>query len=121
MECRGAARELGRIVEGAWREAHAGKERAAQANDRGHVFHVSLSLHRDEGQLDDATWGQIASDYVDAMGFTSASGKAECQWVGVRHCVNGGGNDLDSAPGFGKPSKGALTAPTKTSAVRPNP
>jgi hypothetical protein len=89
----GAARELGRIVEGAWREAHAGKERASQANDRGHVFHVSLSLHRDEGQLDDATWGQIASDYVDAMGFSSASGKAECQWVGVRHGVSGGGND----------------------------
>ena len=89
----GAARELGRIVEGAWREAHAGRERAAQANERGHVFHVSLSLHRDEGQLDDGTWGQIASDYVVAMGFTSASGKAECQWVAMRHGVSGGGND----------------------------
>lgn len=88
-----AARELGRIVEGAWREAHATREKATQATDRGHVFHVSLSLHRDEGTLDDQTWGRIARDYVDGMGFSSTGEKAECLWVAVHHGSSKNGND----------------------------
>lgn len=89
----GAARELGRVLEGAWREAHASRERASHADDRGHVFHVSLSVRGDEGALDDATWGSIARDYVDEMGFTDASGKAECQWGAWHHGASAGGND----------------------------
>jgi hypothetical protein len=89
----GAARELGRILEGSWREAHASRERASQAEARGHVFHVSLSLRADEGVLDDVTWGQIARDYVDEMGFTEASGKAGCEWGAWHHGQSAGGND----------------------------
>lgn len=93
----GAARELGRIVEGAWREAHATREKATQATDRGHVFHVSLSLHRDEGTLDDQTWGRIARDYIDEMGFSTVGKgvgeRAECQWVAVHHGASKNGND----------------------------
>lgn len=54
-----------------------------------HVFHASLSLGADQGPLSEETWAQIASEYVDAMEFagpaTSASGRAECQWVAVHH------------------------------------
>lgn len=89
----GAARELGRILEGAWREAHAGRERAAQGDVRGHVFHASLSLRADEGELDATTWGNIARDYVEAMGFTEASGKAGCEWAAFHHGVSKNGND----------------------------
>ncbi|QGG39902.1 relaxase/mobilization nuclease domain-containing protein [Aeromicrobium yanjiei] len=59
----------------------------------GHVWHCSLSLAADEGQLTDDQWGQIASDFVDEMGFTEASGKAPCRWVAVRHGVSKAGND----------------------------
>lgn len=70
----------------------------------GHVWHCSLSLAAEEGQLTDEQWGQISSDFVDEMGFTEfafnkesgareSSGKASCRWVGVRHGVSKAGND----------------------------
>lgn len=59
----------------------------------GHVWHCSLSLAAEEGQLTDDQWGQIASDFVDEMGFSEASGKAACRWVAVRHGVSKAGND----------------------------
>ena len=58
-----------------------------------HVWHCSLTLHPDEGRLTDETWAKIASDFMDEMGFTEASGKAPCRWVAVRHGVNAGGGD----------------------------
>ncbi|MDN4599314.1 relaxase/mobilization nuclease domain-containing protein [Leifsonia virtsii] len=57
------------------------------------VWHCSLSLRADEGQLSDEKWGAIAQDFVDRMGFTEASGKAECRWVAVRHGLSTNGND----------------------------
>lgn len=57
------------------------------------VWHCSLSLHADEGQLSDVRWGAIAQQFVDEMGFTEASGKAACRWVAVRHGVSTNGND----------------------------
>lgn len=57
------------------------------------VWHCSLSLHADEGQLSDEKWGAIAQQFVDEMGFTEASGKAACRWVAVRHGVSSNGND----------------------------
>ena len=57
------------------------------------VWHCSLSLHADEGQLTDEKWAQIAEQFVDRMGFTEASGKAPCRWVAVRHGVSTNGND----------------------------
>jgi hypothetical protein len=57
------------------------------------VWHCSLSLHADEGQLSDEQWGTIAQQFVDRMGFTDASGKAPCRWVAVRHGLSTNGND----------------------------
>ncbi len=57
------------------------------------VWHCSLSLHADEGQLSDEKWSAIAQQFVDEMGFTEASGKAACRWVAVRHGASTNGND----------------------------
>lgn len=57
------------------------------------VWHCSLSLRAEEGQLSDEKWGAIAQDFADRMGFTEASGKAACRWVAVRHGVSTNGND----------------------------
>lgn len=60
----------------------------------GHVWHCSLSLRAEEGQLDDEKWGAIARDFVDRMGFGDEGGaKAPCRWVAVRHGVSTNGND----------------------------
>jgi len=59
----------------------------------GHVWHCSLSLAAEEGQLTDEQWSQIANDFVAEMGFTETSGKAPCRWVAVRHGVSKAGND----------------------------
>lgn len=59
----------------------------------GHVWHASLSIRADEGQLSDEQWARISQDFVDRMGFTPASGKADCRWVAVRHGLSKAGND----------------------------
>jgi len=65
---------------------HAGRRDA-------HVWHCSLSLHVDEGQLSDERWGQIASEFVSELGFAGADGEAGCPWVAVRHGLAKAGND----------------------------
>jgi hypothetical protein len=57
------------------------------------VWHCSLSLRAEEGQLSDEKWGEVAQAFVDRMGFTEASGKANCRWVAVRHGLSTNGND----------------------------
>lgn len=59
----------------------------------GDVWHCSLSLRAEEGQLSDEKWGVIAQDFADRMGFTEVSGKAACRWVAVRHGLSKNGND----------------------------
>lgn len=59
----------------------------------GNVWHCSLSLRAEEGQLSDEKWGAIAQDFADRMGFTEVSGKAPCRWVAVRHGLSTRGND----------------------------
>ncbi|MUK01605.1 relaxase/mobilization nuclease domain-containing protein [Vibrio cholerae] len=61
--------------------------------DGGHVFHCSLSLSAEEGKLTDQQWADVATDYMDSMGFTESDGKAPCRWVAVRHGVSKNGND----------------------------
>ncbi|WP_175637506.1 relaxase/mobilization nuclease domain-containing protein [Sinomonas mesophila] len=58
-----------------------------------HVFHVSLSLPADEGQLDDEAWGKIANDFAEKMGFTGSDGKPPCRWVAIHHGSSKAGND----------------------------
>lgn len=57
------------------------------------VWHCSLSLRAEEGQLSDEKWGAIAQGFADRMGFTEDSGKAPCRWVAVRHGLSTNGND----------------------------
>lgn len=59
----------------------------------GHVWHCSLSLRAEEGDLTDEKWAAIAQDFMDEMGFTEASGRAPAQWVAIRHGHSKAGND----------------------------
>ena len=60
----------------------------------GHVWHCSLSLRADEGQLTDQDWQKIANDFITAMEFDDHEGtKAPCRWVAVRHGLSKNGND----------------------------
>lgn len=60
----------------------------------GHVWHCSLSLRANEGQLTDEQWNEIATDFVQAMGFDDHEGtRAPCRWVAVRHGLSTNGND----------------------------
>lgn len=60
----------------------------------GHVWHCSLSLRADEGQLTDEQWRSIANDFIKAMEFDDNDGtKAPCRWVAVRHGLSSNGND----------------------------
>ncbi|MFC3688918.1 relaxase/mobilization nuclease domain-containing protein [Aquipuribacter hungaricus] len=72
----------------------------------GSVWHCSLSLRAEEGQLSDEKWAAIAHDLVDGMGFSDDTryvagpdghgelvGRAGCRWVAVRHGVSTNGND----------------------------
>lgn len=58
------------------------------------VWHCSLSLRADEGQLTDEKWNAIATEFVRRMGFAGDDiGKANCRWVAVRHGLSKNGND----------------------------
>lgn len=68
------------------------KERVENGHKPADVWHCSLSLRAEEGALTDQQWGDIANDFVDAMGFTEASGKAQCRWVAINHGTSENGN-----------------------------
>jgi hypothetical protein len=55
------------------------KQRVENAHKPADVWHCPQSLRAEEGSLTDQQWGDIANDFVDAMGFTEASGKAQCR------------------------------------------
>jgi len=65
----------------------------------GHIWHCSLSLRAEEGQLTDERWAEIATDFMERMGFsgggdeTEPGGKAPVRWVAVRHGLSKAGND----------------------------
>lgn len=59
---------------------------------QGHVWHCSLSLHAEEGQLSDTQWEAIAQRFMEKMGFIDPA-KAPVRWAAVRHGVSKAGND----------------------------
>jgi hypothetical protein len=60
----------------------------------GHVWHCSLSLRAEEGQLTDQRWQEIAGTFVDRMGLGDHdTTKAPTRWVAVRHGLSSNGND----------------------------
>lgn len=58
-----------------------------------HVFHASLSLRPDEAPLTDDQWNEVASKYVEAMGFTNVDGRPDCSWFAVNHGTSAQGSD----------------------------
>jgi len=58
-----------------------------------HVWHCSLSLRAEEGQIGDGRWARIAEELVAGMGFGGGEGQAPCRWVALRHGVSEAGND----------------------------
>lgn len=68
------------------------KERIHVGYKDASVWHCSLSLRAEEGSLTDQQWGDIANDFVDAMGFTEASGKEQCRWAAINHGTSENGN-----------------------------
>ncbi|MET3810817.1 hypothetical protein ABIB14_001925 [Arthrobacter sp. UYEF3] len=68
------------------------KERVPNGHKQADVWHCSLSLRAEEGALTDQQWGDIANDFVDGMGFTEASGKAQCRWAAINHGTSENGN-----------------------------
>ncbi|WP_245760826.1 relaxase/mobilization nuclease domain-containing protein [Micrococcus terreus] len=58
-----------------------------------HVWHCSLSLKADEGKLDPKLWNQVATAFVDRMGFIDPDGAKSSRWVAVHHGTSKAGND----------------------------
>ena len=61
--------------------------------DGGHVWHLSLTNPAADRELSDQEWAGVALDAMDRLGFSTASGKAPCPWVAVRHGRSAAGND----------------------------
>lgn len=58
-----------------------------------HVWHCSLSLRAEEGQLDDQTWAKISRDFVEEMGFIDPDGAKSSRWAAFHHGASKNGND----------------------------
>lgn len=80
------ARELG------W-EVEYPHSRWATEVANGYVWHCSMSVKAEEGQLTDSQWTEAAHAMVSALGFSGEDGKAPCRWVAVRHGLSKEGND----------------------------
>ncbi|WP_158854390.1 relaxase/mobilization nuclease domain-containing protein [Saccharothrix deserti] len=53
----------------------------------GHVLHVPISAHSDDGLLGDKVWRELAEEFVTRLGL------AGCRWVAVHHGTSKSGND----------------------------
>jgi hypothetical protein len=53
----------------------------------GHVYHVPIAVHPDDGKLGDERWQELAEDAVAAIGVQG------CRWVAVWHGPNAAGAD----------------------------
>ncbi|HEU5472742.1 MAG TPA: hypothetical protein VFV67_19005 [Actinophytocola sp.] len=53
----------------------------------GHVYHVPIAAHRDDGLLGDDQWRQLAYEVVGRLGLSG------CRWIAVHHGPSRAGND----------------------------
>ncbi|GAB2999441.1 relaxase/mobilization nuclease domain-containing protein [Saccharothrix stipae] len=53
----------------------------------GHVLHVPISAHRDDGLLGDQRWRELAGEFVVRLGLE------RCRWIAVHHGTSKAGND----------------------------
>ncbi|WP_340672136.1 hypothetical protein REH65_33330 (plasmid) [Saccharopolyspora sp. ID03-671] len=58
-----------------------------------HVYHVSVSIHADDGELTDEQWAEVARAGAAKLGFTDEAGRAAVPWIAMRHGKSGSGND----------------------------
>lgn len=58
-----------------------------------HVWHASLSLKADEGELTTEKWAEVAHDFVERMGFIDPDGAKTSRWVAIHHGASKNGND----------------------------
>ena len=86
-------RELGVEVTRLLTHVDPGSGETIRSRVDGSVWHCSLSLAAEEGQLTDDRWAAIAEDFVTQMGFVGDTAKADCRWVAVRHGLSTAGND----------------------------
>ena len=64
----------------------------ADATKDVHVWHCSLSLHSEEGEIGDEVWGQVATEFMKRMGFDDPDA-APVRWGAFHHGLNTSGND----------------------------
>nr|WP_314145638.1 relaxase/mobilization nuclease domain-containing protein [uncultured Rhodococcus sp.] len=66
----------------------------ADATSDQNVWHCSLSLNPNEGELSDEKWATIAADFMKEMDFDDAdSPRAPARWVAIRHGKTTAGGD----------------------------
>lgn len=66
----------------------------ADATSDQNVWHCSLSLSPEEGELSDEKWATIAADFMKEMDFDNAdSPRAPARWVAIRHGKTKAGGD----------------------------
>lgn len=66
----------------------------ADATSDQNVWHCSLSLNPDEGELSDEKWAAIAADFMKEMDFDDPdSPRAPARWVAIRHGKTKAGGD----------------------------
>ncbi len=107
---RDEATQLGRVVEASWRHQYADQLAVAGVGNGGisrnnltgatadkggeskHVYHVAMALSPGDTALTDDQWAQVATDYVDQMGFSDGGPGIGARWAAVRHglTLNGG-------------------------------
>lgn len=79
-------------LKAAMERGEAGRAAIADATKDENVWHCSLSMPPDVDALDDATWSQIAHDFMTGMGFDTDS-DASARWVAIRHGLTKNGGD----------------------------
>lgn len=58
-----------------------------------HVYHVPVSVRRDDGELTDEQWAQVAEEAAEKLGFTATEDRTAVPWVAMRHGLSKEGND----------------------------
>lgn len=58
-----------------------------------HVWHCSLALKAEEGELSDEKWAAISRDFLTEMGYIGREDAPDVRWAAVRHGLSSNGND----------------------------
>lgn len=104
------ATHVGRLLESSWRRQYAPELALAGVGSGGisrenltdkdgalpgqkHIFHVVMSLAKEDGPYTDEQWRQVAETYMGAMGFIGNPDHPDASWFAVHHGASSKGND----------------------------